>query len=183
MNAPDRSDAIGRDGQLRSDLGIRRRPALQRKQAYDHLQAVQKPMIGLLAQDLLLSDQLVLLTKQSLFSGKSLPQPDFREPMSCQLAFVARDRAALRAFKNGARSGDVAGRMFDGHVARLPAAPGIHCLILPYKKRNVPLANRAILTQVNYVRHQTLTPRPSDFRHASPGPSPKHHTVRQQAPR
>ena len=40
MHAPDRGYAIGRGSQLRSDLGIRRRPALQRKQAHDHLQVV-----------------------------------------------------------------------------------------------------------------------------------------------
>ena len=77
MDAPDRDYTIGRGGQLRSGLGVRRRPALQPKQAYDHLQAVQKSMIGLFAQNLLLLDQLVLLTKQSLFSSESLPQPDF----------------------------------------------------------------------------------------------------------
>jgi hypothetical protein len=60
-------------------------------------------MIGLLAQKILLSDQLVLLTKQNLFAGKRRPQQAFREPAACQLAFVACRRAALRAFKNGAR--------------------------------------------------------------------------------
>jgi len=83
----------------RSNLAIRRRPSLQRKQACDHLQAVQQPMIRLLAQNRLLSDQFVLFAKQRVFSGKSLAQADFRAPMPCQLAFVARDRAALGAFE------------------------------------------------------------------------------------
>ena len=103
VDAPDRGNAIGRGGQLRSNFGILRRPALQRKQAYDHLQAVQQPMIGLLAQNRLLLDQLVFLTKQRLFLGESLSQPDFRAPTSYQLAFVACDRAALAAFKNDIR--------------------------------------------------------------------------------
>ena len=100
MNAPDRGNAIGRSRQLRSHFGIFRCPALQRQQAYDHLQAVQQPMIGLLAQHRLLLDQLVLLTKQSLFPGESLVAARFRAPVSYQLAFVARDRAALAIFKN-----------------------------------------------------------------------------------
>jgi hypothetical protein len=45
-------------------------------------------MIGLLAQNRMLLDQFILLTKQSIFSGESLPQSDFRVPMPCQLAFV-----------------------------------------------------------------------------------------------
>ena len=49
VHAPDRGYAIGRRSQLRSGLGIRRRPALQRKQTYDHLQVIQQSMIGLLA--------------------------------------------------------------------------------------------------------------------------------------
>jgi hypothetical protein len=99
VNASDRGDAIGCGGQTRGDLTIRRRSGLQRKQARDHLQAIQQPMIRLLAQNRLLSDQFVLLAKQGIFSGKSLAQPDFRAPMPCQLAFVARDRAALGVFE------------------------------------------------------------------------------------
>jgi hypothetical protein len=99
VDAPDRGNAIGCCGQLRSNFSILRRPALQRKQAYDHLHAIQQPMIGLLAQNCLVLDQLVLLTKQSLFSGESLSKPTFRAPMSSQLLFVACDRAALRASK------------------------------------------------------------------------------------
>ena len=55
-------------------------------------------MIGFLPQDRLLSDHFVLLTKQSLFPGESLSQPDFRAPMSYQFAFVARGRAAFANF-------------------------------------------------------------------------------------
>jgi hypothetical protein len=78
-------------------------------------------MTGLRARDFLLLNQLVLLTKQSLFSGESLSQPDFRAPMFRQLAFVARNRAALRAFGHGARRWARAVReMFNGHVASLP---------------------------------------------------------------
>jgi hypothetical protein len=100
MNAPDRANAIGRSGQLRSDLSILRRPTLQRKQADHHLQAVHHPMIRLLAQDRLLLDQPILFAKQSLAPGESLSQPKLRVPMSYQLAFVARDRLALVAAKN-----------------------------------------------------------------------------------
>ena len=39
VDAPDHRYAIGGRGQLRSGLGIRRRPALQRKQGYDHLRS------------------------------------------------------------------------------------------------------------------------------------------------
>jgi hypothetical protein len=46
------------------------------------------------AQNVLLLNQLVHLTKQSLFSGESLSQPDFH---ALQRAFVAHDRATLRA--------------------------------------------------------------------------------------
>jgi hypothetical protein len=49
VDTPDRGNAIRRGGQLRSNFSILRRPALQRKQAYDHLHPVQQPMIGLLA--------------------------------------------------------------------------------------------------------------------------------------
>jgi hypothetical protein len=49
VNAPDRANAISRSGQLGSDLSILRRPTLQGKQADHHLQAVQQPMIRLLA--------------------------------------------------------------------------------------------------------------------------------------
>jgi hypothetical protein len=83
-------------------------------------------MIGLLAQHILLSDQLVLLTEQNLFAGKSRPQQAFREPVTCQLAFVACGRTALRAFKNGARRrGRAVRRMFGGHVASLPCRVAI----------------------------------------------------------
>ena len=99
MDAPDRGDAIGCRGQLRSNFGILRRPALQRQQAYDHLHAVQQPMIGFLAQNHLLFDQFVFLRKQSLLSRQRPSKPTFRAPMSCQLAFVARDGASLLPFK------------------------------------------------------------------------------------
>ena len=62
-------DAIGRGGQLRSDLRVGRCSALQRQQAHDHLQAVQQPVIGLLAQERLMFDQLVLLAKQNFIVG------------------------------------------------------------------------------------------------------------------
>ena len=88
MDAPDRGDAIGRCRQLRSDFLILRCAALQRQQAHDHLQAVQQAMIGLLAQERLVLDQIVLLTKQSVFPDESLSQPGFRALMSYQLAFV-----------------------------------------------------------------------------------------------
>jgi hypothetical protein len=52
-------------------------------------------MIGLLAQNRLSFDQLVLLTKQCFFPGESLSQPNFRASVFCQFAIVVRDRAAV----------------------------------------------------------------------------------------
>src|SRR5580700_9537451 len=130
VDAPDRGNAIGCRGQLRNDLGILRRTALQRQQAYDHLQTVQQPMIGLLPQHRLLLDQRVLLTKQSLFPGESLAKPAFGAPVSYQFAFVARDRATLAVFKNGIRGIRPFPRLFDGHfvaslyVQFVPWTPG-----------------------------------------------------------
>jgi hypothetical protein len=119
VDPSDRSHAVGRDGQLRSDLGIRRLAALQRKQAYDHLQAVQQPMIGLPAQNFPLLDQLVFLAKQSLFSYERPSQADFRAPEFCKLAFVVRHRAA----PNGARMCVRAERqLIRSHVVSLPCA-------------------------------------------------------------
>jgi hypothetical protein len=54
-------------------------------------------MIGLLAQECLVLDQLVLLMKQSLFAGESLSQLDFRAPTPGQLTFAAFDCAMLLA--------------------------------------------------------------------------------------
>ena len=123
MDAPDRGNAIGRGGQLRSDLGICRCPTLQRKQAYDYLYAVQQSMIGLPAQERLLLDQPVLLTKQSLILGESLSQPAFRAPMSYQLAFITRDRAALATVKNNMRKRIRAGRrIFNGDLSCFPVS-------------------------------------------------------------
>jgi hypothetical protein len=51
-----------------------------------------------------LSDELVHLTKQSLFSRESLSQVDVRVTMFCGLSFVASERAALRASKYDVRS-------------------------------------------------------------------------------
>ncbi|MGP0090303.1 MAG: hypothetical protein ACLPKB_10170 [Xanthobacteraceae bacterium] len=127
MDALDRGHAIGSDGQLRRGLGIRRCPALQRKQAYDHLQAVQQSVIGLLARNLLLPNQRILLTKQSLVPSKSLAQPDFGQPSCCQLAFVARVGTPFRAFKYGIRRKFRARQLFNGHVVSLyPALSEIH---------------------------------------------------------
>src|SRR5271154_670314 len=130
VDAPDRGNAVGGRGQLRNNLGILRRTALQRQQAYDHLQTVQQPMIGFLPQHRLLLDQRVLLTKQSLFPGESLAKPAFRAPVPYQLAFVARDRAALAAFKNDIWRVYPLRRLFDGHfvaslyVQFVPWTPG-----------------------------------------------------------
>jgi hypothetical protein len=120
VDARNRGHPIGRDRQLRRDLGILRCPALQRKQAHDHLHAVQKPVIGLLAQDLLMLDELVLLTQQSLVPGESLPQPELRAPIFCELEFLARDRAALRASKYRLRKRVRAlRRLFNAHFFEL----------------------------------------------------------------
>ena len=69
--------------------------ALSRSEPRDAIRCILS-MGEQLAQNVLLLNQIVHLTKQSLSSGERLSQPDFRPP---QLAFVARDRAALRAFK------------------------------------------------------------------------------------
>ena len=110
MDSPNRGNTIGRGGQLRSNLGIRRCPTLQRKQAHDHLQAVQQPMIGFLAQNGLPLDQVILFGKQSLILGESRWQPGFRSPMSGQLPFVARNGAKLTTFKDNIRLRICAGR-------------------------------------------------------------------------
>jgi hypothetical protein len=47
-------------------------------------------------QNIMLLNNLVNLTKQGLFSGERLSQPDFH---ASQRAFAAHDRTALRAFK------------------------------------------------------------------------------------
>jgi hypothetical protein len=88
-------------------------------------------MIGLLAQNLLLSDQLFFLIKQNLFAGKSRPQQAFRESMFCELALVACDRAALRAFKHKAgRWGRAVRRIFRGHVISFRAVSGLDTSIM-----------------------------------------------------
>jgi hypothetical protein len=56
-------------------------------------------MIGLLAQNHHLSNQLVLLMKKSLFSDESVSQLDFRAPTPDQLTFAALDCAELLAVK------------------------------------------------------------------------------------
>ncbi len=77
-------------------------------------------MIGLPAQELLILDQLVLLTRQALILSYYFSQPDFGAPMICQLTLVARERASL-AFKYRVRScADAIRRMFFNHVASLP---------------------------------------------------------------
>jgi hypothetical protein len=75
------------------------------------LHAVQEPVVGFLAQNLLLLDKRVLLSKESLISGERPTQRAFHVPMSCQLTFVARDRAALVIFKNGIRKPNSASSM------------------------------------------------------------------------
>src|SRR5690242_4479988 len=62
-------------------------------------------MIGLLAQQSLMLDQIVLLTKQSLFSGESLSQLDFRVPVADQLAFADFDCAMFLAINYNDRRG------------------------------------------------------------------------------
>jgi hypothetical protein len=103
---------------------------LERKQAYDHLQAVQQPMIRFLPQNLLLLDQLVLLAKQSFFPGEGFAKSAFRAHVSYQLAPVARDRAALAGFKSDMEGTFPLRRLFDGHfvaslyVQFVPWTPG-----------------------------------------------------------
>jgi hypothetical protein len=57
------------------------------------LRAIQEPMIGLLAQDHHLLNQLVFLLTQGVFSDESLSQLDFGVPTPNQLAFVTLNRA------------------------------------------------------------------------------------------
>jgi hypothetical protein len=97
VDAPDHGDAIGCSNQLRSRLRIRRGPALQRQQAYDHLQVVQESMIGLAAQEGLILNCLIFLTKQALIKSDDLSQLEFGPPISFQFAFIACCRAVLRA--------------------------------------------------------------------------------------
>jgi hypothetical protein len=60
-------------------------------------------------------DQLVLLTKQGFFPGESLAKHAFRAPVPYQLAFAARDRAVLAAFKDDIEGTFPLRRLFDGH--------------------------------------------------------------------
>ena len=118
VQARDRPHAVGRYGQARSGLGIRFLPALQRQQGDDHLQVVQQPVMALLGQHLLLADRVVLLAKQRLVAGESLSQLAFRGFVLRQLAFVARDRAPLRAFEAEQRGDARAERdVSEGHGA------------------------------------------------------------------
>ena len=55
-------------------------PALQQKQAGGHLQVVHQPMIRFPAQELMLPDRLILLTKPRLALRESISQLDFHEP-------------------------------------------------------------------------------------------------------
>src|SRR5580658_1573366 len=68
--------------------------------------------------------------RQSRFAGESLAKPAFRAPVSCQLAFAARDRATLAVFKNDIEGTFPLRRLFDGHfvaslhVQFVPWTPG-----------------------------------------------------------
>jgi len=90
------------DAEIRSDIlaGVAGKDqfhdlALSRTEIRDAIRCILS-MGKQLAQNILLLNQLVHLTKQGLFSGERLSQPDFHAP---QRAFVAHDRAALRAFE------------------------------------------------------------------------------------
>jgi hypothetical protein len=88
-------------------------------------------MIGLLAQNILLSDQLVLLTKQSLFAGKSCPQQAFRELATCQLAFIAYGVRGTGVSKWGPRLRALCGKCSRVISQAFHAVSGIRRLTLP----------------------------------------------------
>jgi hypothetical protein len=102
VNALDRGDRQAAM-ELRGGFGIGRRPACSGQQADDHLQAVQQPVIGLLAQEVLLLDHLVLLTNPLVVAGKGLPQQELSALVLGQLALVARGRAVLRGVEHDGR--------------------------------------------------------------------------------
>ena len=115
------------DAEIRSDIlaGVAGKDqfhdlALSRTEIRDAIRCILS-MGKQLAQNILLLNQLVHLTKQGLFSGERLSQPDFRKR---QAAFVARSRATLRAFKWGALTCVRAERQTsDDHVVNL-SSPG-----------------------------------------------------------
>ena len=123
MDAPDHGNTIGCGSQLRSGLGIFRRPALQRKQAYDHLQVVQQSMIGLAAQKLLILNQLVFLTKQALIKSDGLSQLEFGASIFFQFAFITCCRTVPIAFICGRQSDASAVRNMTSPSAMMAAAP------------------------------------------------------------
>ena len=128
MHARDGGDAAGRCGQLRSGFRIRRLAALQRKQADDQLQIVQQSVIGLSARQLLLADDLILLTKEILVMGDFLAQRDSHLAKLAELALVACGGARPLASNYGAQRRVGAGwGLVDAHgVSALSAkqAPG-----------------------------------------------------------
>ena len=86
-------------------------------------------MIGLLAQERLILNQLVLLMKQGVVPGERVSQPRFRPPKGCEPALIARDRAAFWAFKCSDRRRVRAVRqMFNGHAVNLPRRPEVVAL-------------------------------------------------------
>ena len=96
MDAPERCDTVGGDGQLRRRFVVFGAAALHREQACDQLQSVQQTMFGLLAQDVLLLDQFVLLAQQFAFTEDGFSQLGFRLPMPFQFLLIHCDRGAHR---------------------------------------------------------------------------------------
>jgi hypothetical protein len=115
-------------------------------------------MIGFLTQEGLILDQLDLLTKQSIVSGERLSQSDFRPPKCCQPALIARDRAALWAFKcDDRRRVRAVRQMFMCHVASTVQCLEFFSLHRPIFFKIYESYGRIVLTQINHVRYRTFT--------------------------
>lgn len=93
--------------------------ALPRREIGEVIRGILAPGEQLVQYCLMLKDQLVYLTMQSLFSGESLSQPDFG-----QLAYVACARTALRASKYDVRKqvravSQMRNGQFNGHIVSI----------------------------------------------------------------
>jgi len=109
----------------------------------------QQSMIGLPAQERLLLDQPVLLTKQSLILGESLSQPAFRAPMSYQLAATVRPS---RLSKIICESESVLDGEYSMVICRAPPCPDFVSWTLELCGQK----SRVTLIQINYVRYRTM---------------------------
>ena len=93
MYAPERSNPIGRNGQLRGSLRSSG-PTLQRQQSDDDLQTIDEPMVELLGQHVLALQEIGFVTKQSRFAGASCLQFGDQRGGLCLLICIAFASAA-----------------------------------------------------------------------------------------